>query len=228
MGVQPGSGRGLDGNTYSVELCGGTHVRRTGDIGEFVLLSDSASSAGVRRVEALTGIAAQNYVAQMREVLGELQAELKVTPDKLLERIRADQAKLRELSNEVAQLRRELAMAGGASAPETREVGGVPFVAQVLTGVTGKDLPPLIDEHKARLGSGAILLIADTGGKVAVAAGVTPDLTDRVSAVDLVRAAVAELGGKGGGGRPDLAQGGARDAANAEAAIKAAEKVLEG
>ncbi len=229
MGVQPGSGRGLDGNTYSVELCGGTHVRRTGDIGEFVLLSDSASSAGVRRVEALTGIAAQNYIAKMRSVLSDLQAELKVAPEQMPARIRADQAKLRELSNEVAQLRRELAMAGGGtSAPETREVGGIPFVAQVLSGVTGKDLPPLIDEHKARLGSGAILLIADTGGKAAVAAGVTPDLTDRVSAVDLVRAAVAELGGKGGGGRPDLAQGGARDASNADAAIKAAEKVLEG
>ena len=102
------------------------------------------------------------------------------------------------------------------------------FFAQSLTGVSGKDLPALIDEHKSRLGTGAVLLIADTGGKAAVAAGVTSDLTDTVSAVDLVRAAVAELGGKGGGGRPDMAQGGGKDASNAEAAIKAAEQVLGG
>ncbi|MCE8472288.1 DHHA1 domain-containing protein, partial [Rhodovulum sulfidophilum] len=94
-------------------------------------------------------------------------------------------------------------------------------------GISGKDLPPIIDEHKARLGTGAILLIAEADGKASVAAGVTPDLTDKVSAVDLVRAAVVELGGKGGGGRPDMAQGGAKDAANAEAAIRAAEAVLE-
>ena len=97
-----------------------------------------------------------------------------------------------------------------------------------LTGVTGKDLPPLIDEHKSRMGSGAVLLIADTGGKAAVAAGVSDDLTSRVSAVDLVKVAVAELGGKGGGGRPDLAQGGGRDAANAEAAIRAVEQLMGG
>ena len=102
------------------------------------------------------------------------------------------------------------------------------MIAQVLSGVTGKDLPALIDEHKGRLGSGAVLLIADAGEKAAVAAGVTPDLTERVSAVDLVKAAVAELGGKGGGGRPDMAQGGGADASNAEAAIAAARKLLEG
>ena len=122
-------------------------------------------------------------------------------------------------------------MAGGASSGSgagAREVNGIPFLAQVLQGVSGKDLPSLIDEHKQRLGSGAILLIADTGGKAAVAAGVTDDLTGKVSAVDLVKAAVPELGGKGGGGRPDMAQGGGADAANAEAAIKAAEAVLGG
>jgi len=129
----------------------------------------------------------------------------------------------------VAQLRRELAMAGGsgqAAAPKAKEIHGVKFLAQVLAGVSGKELPPLIDEHKARLGSGAVLLIADTDGKAAVAAGVTNDLTDRISAVDLVKAAVPELGGKGGGGRPDLAQGGGRDTARAQAAIEAAEQVL--
>ena len=137
----------------------------------------------------------------------------------------------KSLQNEVAQLRRELAMAGGAGqsgGAEAKEVNGVKFMAQVLSGVSGKDLPALIDEHKERLGSGAVLLIADAGGKAAVAAGVTADLTGSVSAVDLVKAAVVELGGKGGGGRPDMAQGGGKDAANADAAIAAAEAVLAG
>jgi alanyl-tRNA synthetase len=109
-----------------------------------------------------------------------------------------------------------------------REINGIKFIAQVLDGVSGKDLRGLIDEHKARIGSGAVLLIADTGGKAAVAAGVSDDLTGRISAVELVKAAVAELGGVGGGGRPDMAQGGGKDVKNADAAIKAAEQVLEG
>ena len=149
----------------------------------------------------------------------------------MVARVRALADERKALANEVAQLRRELAMAGGAgqgAGPEVRTINGVPFLAQVLQGVSGKDLPALIDEHKARLTSGAILLIADAGGKAAVAAGVTDDLTATVSAVDLVKAAVAELGGKGGGGRPDLAQGGGKDAGNADAAISAAEAVLGG
>jgi alanyl-tRNA synthetase len=229
MGVQPGSGKGADGETYSLELCGGTHVKRTGDIGEFVLLGDSASSAGVRRIEALTGVDAQVHSAQLRNVLSAVQTELKTTPDRLLERIKGDQSKIKDLNNEVAQLRRELAMSGGAqSNPDAVDINGVKFLAQVLNGVTGKDLPALIDEHKSRIESGAVLLIADTGGKAAVAAGVTEDLAGKVSAVDLVKAAVIELGGKGGGGRPDMAQGGGKDASNADAAIKAAEKVIGG
>ncbi|GAA6192556.1 alanine--tRNA ligase [Phaeobacter sp. NW0010-22] len=227
MGVQPGSGKGADGETYSLELCGGTHVKRTGDIGEFVLLGDSASSAGVRRIEALTGIDAQAHSAQLRTVLNAVQTELKTSPDRLLERIKGDQSKIKDLNNEIAQLRRELAMSGGAqSNPEAAEINGVRFLAQVLSGVTGKDLPALIDEHKSRIESGAVLLIADTGGKAAVAAGVTEDLVKQLSAVDLVKAAVSELGGKGGGGRPDMAQGGGKDASNADAAIKAAEQVI--
>ncbi|AVO39249.1 alanine--tRNA ligase [Pukyongiella litopenaei] len=229
MGRLDGSGKGADGDTYSLELCGGTHVRRTGDIGEFVLLGDSASSAGVRRIEALTGTGAHDHLAGLRAMLDAVQGEFKTTPDRLLDRLRADQAKIRELTNEMAQLRRDLAMSGGgAAAPEARDINGVPLLAQVLSGVTGKDLPALIDEHKSRLGSGVVLLIADAGGKAAVAAGVTDDLTGTVSAVDMVRAAVAVLGGKGGGGRPDMAQGGGRDVANADAAIKAAEQVLGG
>jgi alanyl-tRNA synthetase len=222
------TGKGAEGTTYSIELCGGTHVQRTGDIGLFVLLGDSASAAGIRRVEALTGAAALRHVAAREQQMAEVAAALKAPVDEAPGRLRTILEERRALQNEVAQLRRELAMGGGGGGEISRTVGGVSFVGQVVQGVTGKDLPALIDEHKARLGSGAVLLIADSGGKAAVAAGVTTDLVDRLSAIDLVRAAVGELGGKGGGGRPDLAQGGGPDAANADRAIAAAEKVLEG
>jgi alanyl-tRNA synthetase len=231
MGKAANSGKGADRETYSIELCGGTHVRRTGDIGGFVLLGDSASSAGVRRIEALTGEAARRHLSAEARRVAEIAAALKAQPQDLVDRVRALLDERKALQNEVAQLRRDLAMAGGSAAgqgAELRQVAGVPFLAQVLQGVSGKDLPPLIDEHKARIGSGAILLIAEAGGKAAVAAGVTDDLTGRVSAVDLVKAAAAALGGKGGGGRPDLAQAGGASAENAAQAIRAAEAVLEG
>ncbi|CUH68569.1 Alanine--tRNA ligase [Thalassovita gelatinovora] len=225
---QAATGKGQDGQTYSLELCGGTHVKQTGDIGMCVILGDSASSAGVRRIEALTGQAALNYLHDQAATLASVMASLKSQPSEVADRVDALLSERKALSNEVAQLRRELAMAGGAGqgGGEAKDINGVKFLAQVVTGVSGKDLPALIDEHKDRLGSGAVLLIADTGDKVAVAAGVTKDLTDKVSAVDLVKAAVLELGGKGGGGRPDMAQGGGKDASNADAAIKAAEAVI--
>jgi alanyl-tRNA synthetase len=223
------TGKGHDGKTWSIELCGGTHVARTGDIGACVILGDSASSAGVRRIEALTGAAAMAHIQLEAQRLAQVSEVLKAQPGDLADRLRALLDERRALSNEVAQLRRELAMAGGAGqgkAAEAKDINGIAFMAQVMTGVSGKDLPALIDEHKARLGSGAVLLIADADGKAAVAAGVTADLTDRVSAVEMVRAAVAELGGKGGGGRPDMAQGGGTDATAAPAAIAAVEKLL--
>ena len=229
MGQQPGSGKGRDGHTYSLELCGGTHVARTGDIGAFAIVSEGATASGIRRIEALTREAAQTRMAERSRLVDELSDLLRSPQPELADRLRGVLEDRKALSNEVAQLRRDLAMSGGAEiAPEARDINGVSLVSQVLSGVTGKDLPSLIDAHKARIGSGAVLLIADAGNKAAVAAGVTDDMTDRVSAVDLVKAAVAELGGKGGGGRPDMAQGGGRDVANADAAIKAAEAVLEG
>ncbi len=229
MGLARGSGKGIDGNTWSIELCGGTHVRRTGDIGLFKLVSESASASGIRRIEALTGARAIEHVRAQETALNAITAMLKARPEELGERLDALLTERRKLQNEVADLRRNLAMAGGgkADAPEAREIGGVPFLAQVLHGVSGKDLRALIDEHKARLKSGAILLIADTGGKAAIAAGVTDDLTDRISAVDMVRAAAAALGGKGGGGRPDMAQAGGASADNADAAIERVENLLE-
>jgi alanyl-tRNA synthetase len=228
MGVAP-TGKGANRETYSIELCGGTHVRRTGDIGVFKIVSEAASSAGVRRIEAITGKDVIDDVQKHYAVLGELSDALHAQPEEMGERVRALQTERKTLAAEVAQLRRELAMAGGpAEAEKPKQVGGVPFVAQVLSGVSGRDLPPLIDEHKARLGSGAVLLIADVDGKAAVAAGVTDDLAATISAVDMVRAAVAKLGGKGGGGRPDMAQGGGPDASGAPAAIAAVEALIGG
>ena len=231
MGRQADSGKGTDGDTYSLELCGGTHVKQTGDIGLFALLGDSASSAGVRRIEALTGAAALEYLAGKERTLAEVADLLKAPEPEVAPRVKALLDERKTLQNEVAQLRRELAMAGGAGqggAQDITEINGIRFVAHVLSGVSGKDLRALIDEHKARIGSGVVLLIADTGGKAAVAAGVSDDLAERASAVDIVKAAVAELGGIGGGGRPDMAQGGGKDIGNAQAAIKAAGKILEG
>ena len=226
MGMRDGSGKGADRQTYSLELCGGTHVARTGDIGAFVLVADSASSSGVRRIEGLTGQAALDYLLLQDKRLADAATALKTHPGDVLDRVKALLEERRALANEVAQLRRDVAIGGKGAGPEAKEINGIPFLAQVLTGVSGKDLPSLIDEMKARLGTGAVLLIADTGGKPAVAAGVTADLTGRVSAVALVKAAAEAMGGKGGGGRPDMAQAGGADIALADAAIKAAEAVM--
>ena len=229
MGQQAGSGKGVDGNVYSLELCGGTHVRQTGDIGAFVVLADSASSAGVRRVEALTGQVAIDYLKEQENRLNAVASVLKAPAAEAADRVKVLMDERKKLENEVAQLRRELAMSGGAKAEEpAKEINGVSFKAQVLSGVTGKDLPGIIDEMKAQMGSGVVLLIADAGGKAAVACGVTSDLTGKVSAADIIRAVTPELGGKGGGGRPDMAQGGGASVENADAAIKAAEAVIEG
>ncbi len=229
MGTLKGSGKGSDGKTYSIELCGGTHVARTGDIGAFALLGDSASSAGVRRIEALTGAAALDHLRAQDRRLGEIAALLKAQPAEVVERVRALAEERRALHNEVAQLRRDLAMGGGATGgPEAKDIAGISFIAQTVSGVSGKDLPAMVDALKERVGSGAVLVVADTGGKAAVAAGVTADLTGRLSAVDIVKAAAAALGGKGGGGRPDLAQAGGADPSQAEAAVAAAEAVIGG
>lgn len=228
MGRQDNSGKGMNGDTYSLELCGGTHVRQLGEIGAFVTLGDSASSAGVRRIEALTGQAALDYLREQDRRLAQTALALKAPSADVADRVKALLDERKALANEVAQLRRELALGGGASQADPSEnVNGINFQAQVLTGVTGKDLPSLIDEIKTAMGSGAVLLIADTGERAAVAVGVTDDVKDKVSAVDILRAVTPQLGGKGGGGRPDMAQGGGASAENAQAAIAAAKQVLE-
>jgi alanyl-tRNA synthetase len=228
MGTQAGSGKGLSGDVYSLELCGGTHVTRTGDIGALVTIGESASSSGVRRIEALTGEAALTYLAEQDKLLADVTSTLKAQREDVVDRVKSLMEERRSLQNEVVDLRKRLALAGegGTQDASAKDISGVPFLAQSLTGVSGKDLRGLIDEHKNRLGSGAVLLVADTGGKAAVAAGVTDDLTSRISAVDLVRAAAEAMGGKGGGGRPDMAQAGGPDPSKAAEAIAAAEALL--
>jgi alanyl-tRNA synthetase len=229
MGTLAGTGKGHDGNTYSLELCGGTHVARTGEIGALVVLGESASSAGVRRIEALTGQAALDHLNAQAARLAEIAGLLKTPLSDVVERVRALAEERRALAGEVAQLKRDLAMGGtGGGGIAAREVAGVTLVAQVLTGVSGKDLPAMIDALKTRLGSGVILLMTEAEGKVAAAVGVTEDLAARFKAVDLLRAAIPALGGKGGGGRADLAQGGGTDIGGADAAIAAVEAALKG
>ena len=226
MGRLDGSGKGPDGATYSIELCGGTHVASTGRIGLFVSLGDSASSAGVRRIEAITGEAARRHLAAQAQGLAEAAQALKARAEDVPTRVRTLLEERRALQNEVAQLRRQIAVGGGGGGIADKDINGIRAVLQVLDGIGGKELPGLVDDHKQRLGSGVVVLVSDAGGKAAVAAGVTPDLTGRVSAVDLARAAAAELGGRGGGGRPDLAQAGGPSAANAPAALAAVEAHL--
>lgn len=229
MGQMSKSGKGVDKNTYSIELCGGTHVARLGEIGLFKLISESASASGVRRIEALTGAGALAHIANNENSLRSAATTLKTTPEMVGERISSVLEERKSLQNEIDDLRKKLAMAGsGGAAPEAEQIGDVPFMAQVLQGVSGKDLRGLIDEHKTRMGSGVILLIADNGDRAAVAAGVTDDLTGTVSAVDVVRTAVEALGGMGGGGRPDMAQGGGESAVNAEQAIQNVKKLIGG
>ncbi|MBQ1202237.1 MAG: alanine--tRNA ligase, partial [Loktanella sp.] len=205
MGRKDGSGKGVGGDTYSLELCGGTHVRQLGEIGSFIVLGDAASSAGVRRIEALTGQAALDHLRAQDQRLSDVAAALKAPAAEVAERVKALMDERRALANEVAQLRRDLAMGGGSGGAQAAEtVNGVAFHGQVMSGVTGKDLPPLIDAIKADLGSGIVVLIADTGDKAAVAVAreaydaltdaqkalLTADYADRLTAAEnQVRAA---------------------------------------
>ncbi|TWI34997.1 alanine--tRNA ligase [Paracoccus sulfuroxidans] len=226
MGELEGSGKGSNGQTYSLELCGGTHVARTGDIGMFALTAETASAAGVRRIEALTGQAAMEELRRVDAELTEIASVLKAQAGDVVSKVRALADERKALANEVAQLKRQLAMGVGGAEDAPKEINGIKLIARRVDGVSGKELGPLVDEIKAKLGSGAVVVLAEAEGKATVAAGVTPDLTGRVSAVELVQAATAALGGKGGGGRPDRAQGGAPSLEAADAAITAVETLI--
>ncbi|NBW75196.1 MAG: alanine--tRNA ligase [Sphingomonadaceae bacterium] len=222
-------GRTTD-KTYSVELCGGTHVRATGDIGLFRIVSESAVSSGVRRIEAMTGEGAFRYLAAREDALKGAASVLRTTPDDVEARVTALLDERRKLERELAEAKKALALGGGsaAAASADEEVGGVKFSGQVLDGLDPKELRGLLDQAKARLGTGVAVIVAVNEGKASIAAAVTDDLTDKVSAVDLVRAGVEALGGKGGGGRADMAQGGGPDGDKADAAIAAVKGVLAG
>jgi alanyl-tRNA synthetase len=220
--------KGPDKN-FSTELCGGTHVRRAGEIGFLKIVSEGALAAGVRRIEAVTGAAALEHVARQEVLLAESAAALKAAPAELPARITALLDERKRLERELTETRRKLATGGGAAAgPETKEVGGVKFAARVLEDVPPKDLKPMADELKKQLGSGVTVLIATNDGKASIVVGVTDDLTERLSAVELVRLGAQALGGKGGGGRPDMAQAGGPDASKAPAAVEAIEAALAG
>ncbi|MEM7123312.1 MAG: alanine--tRNA ligase [Pseudomonadota bacterium] len=213
---------------YSTELCGGTHVRRTGDIGLFKIVSEGAVASGVRRIEALTGQAALEYLNRQDTRIEELAGALKTTPADLVDRVQTLADERRKLEREVSDLRQKLATGGGGGADnDVRDIGGVKVVARHVDGVPGRELKGMADGFKQRLGSGVVALVATDDGKAAVVVGVTDDLTERFNAVDLVKTGVAELGGKGGGGRPDMAQGGGPDASRAADAIKAIEAALD-
>ena len=219
---------GSDGEAaYSVELCGGTHVNALGDIQLFKITSESAVAAGVRRIEALTGEAARRYLVEREERLREAAATLKAAPDEVPARVSALVEERRRLERELAEAKKALALGGGGKAEQAgpEQVAGHGFIGQVLDGVEAKSLRGLVDEAKARVGSGVVALVAVNDGRATVAVGVTDDLAGALNAVDLVRKAVEAVGGQGGGGRPDMAQGGGPDggrAAEALAAVKAA------
>jgi len=219
-----------DAKEFSVELCGGTHVRRTGDIGLFKIVGEGAVASGVRRVEALTGTGALAYLEAQERIVQEAAAALKAQPAEVPARVAQLVEERRRLEREVAELRRRAALAGPsgaeAAAPEARTAGGV-RLAHRIADLPPKDLKPLADELKAQVGSGVVVVVGTAEGKASVVVGVTDDLTGRISAVDLVRAAAGALGGKGGGGRPDMAQAGGPDGALAGAAVEAVAAALE-
>jgi alanyl-tRNA synthetase len=222
------------GNTmgWSVELCGGTHVRRTGDIGIISLAGESGVASGVRRIEAFTGNAARHELNRFRKDVRVISAELKVPVGEIVPRAMAVLEDRRKLERELSDAKKKLAMGGGSAAEGAdgvRVVGDVKLMARAVAGIELKDLRSLADEGKKKVGSGVVAIVGVTGdGKAGIVVGVTGDLLSRFNAVDLVRKGAEALGGKGGGGRPDMAQAGGPDGAKADAALKAIEAALGG
>ena len=221
--VAMGAGDGNRG-AYSIELCGGTHVKRTGDIGLFRIVAEAAVSAGVRRIEAVCGEAALAVVAENDARLADIAGLLKAQPSEFADRITQLMADRRKLEQQVVELQKKLVT--GASAAQDEEIGGVKLAARNLGDVPARDLKGLADAILKQLGSGVVALVSTAEGKASIVVGVSADMTGKISAVDLVRAAAAAVGGKGGGGRPDMAQAGGPDAGQADAALDAIRAVL--
>jgi len=216
---------------YSVELCGGTHVHALGDIGVMVIIGESAVGSGVRRIEALTGEAARLWLSDRDAKLKAIAATLKASPEEAVDRVATLVEERKKLERELTEAKKALALAGeggGAKAAETESIGDIVFSGQVIQGLNPKELRGLVDQAKKQLSSGVSALVAVNDGRATVAVGVTDDLIERFSAVELVQAGVAAVGGKGGGGRPDMAQGGGPDGSRADDAIAAIRSVLAG
>ena len=219
----------VEAKPYSVELCGGTHVRRLGDIGLFTILSESAVAAGVRRIEALTSEGARRWLTDQAELAREAASALKTSPAELPARAAKISEDNRKLERELADAKKALALAGPSRSSEgesASEISGIKTVLRVVEGVAAKDLKGLADDAKAKIGSGIVAFAAIADGRASLVVGVTDDLTKRISAVDLVKIGSDALGGKGGGGRPDMAQAGGPDGTKAQAALDAIAKKL--
>ena len=222
--VAMGTTHANEAHAYSVELCGGTHARRTGDIGLFKIVAESAVAAGVRRVEAVTGAAAEAWVAEQDRLVKKTAAALKIAPTDLPVRVAALIEERRALEKEITDLRRKLVASGGggrsaASGPQAKTVAQIMYAGRVLQDIPAKDLKGMADDIKAQIGSCVVALISVADGKASLVVAVSEDLTAKLSAVDLVKAGSAILGGKGGGGRPDMAQAGGPDGAKADQAV---------
>ncbi len=216
-----------DGHPYSVELCGGTHVARTGDIGFFKVVTEGAVAAGVRRIEAVTGSGALRYVQEQERAIRDAATLIKVAPAELSDRLSGLLEERKRLEKELAETRRAMAAGGRQGGPEVQEVNGIKFSARALDGVPAKDLRAMADDAKKALGSGVVAIATAGDGKAALVVAVTKDLVGRLDAVTLVKEGAAALGGKGGGGRPDMAQAGGPNADAIGDALKAVEQAIE-
>ncbi|HEY7669714.1 MAG TPA: DHHA1 domain-containing protein, partial [Hyphomicrobium sp.] len=234
MGEDPGAGPGDRSNKrWSVELCGGTHVKRTGDIGLVKIIAEQASASGVRRIEALTADAARAYLGEQEARLKAAASALHVRPEDVVGRVEALLEERKQLERQLAEAKKQIALGGGGAAAAggapsagaaIKTVGKVKLIARTVQGLNPKDLRGLIDDGKKQVGSGIVAIVGVTeDGKAGLAVGVTDDLTKTWNAVDLVRAGAEALGGKGGGGRPDMAQAGGPDGSRADAALQAIE-----
>jgi alanyl-tRNA synthetase len=219
-----GQGRGV--RHFSVELCGGTHVRRTGDIGFFKIVSEGPVAAGVRRIEALTGAAAEAHVEAEEALLRDAAAALKTAPAELPGRLLSLIEERKRLDRELSEARRLAASGGGGPRNAAKDLGGIKFAGRAIENLPAKELKSLADDMKREIGSGIVALVASADGKASIVVGVTDDLTPRFNAVDLVRLGAEALGGKGGGGRPDMAQAGGPDPSRAQAALDAVERAV--
>jgi len=217
---------------WSVELCGGTHAKRTGDIGLVRIVSEAASASGVRRIEALTAEGARQYLAEQDRRVREAAAVLRTRPEEVVDRVKALMEEKKTLERQLADAKRQAAMGGGGdggAASAVKEIAGTKFLPLAVAGVDMKDLKSLADEGRAKVGSGIVAVANNSAdGKLGIVVAVTKDLTDRFSAVDLVRIASESTGGKGGGGRPDMAQAGGPDGSKAADALAAIEQRLAG